>query len=468
MSLRIRITLVVSGFTAVIVLLAGGIIHQLTETDIRHRLDQRLSKQVNVLSDPEILAKTMFLGRFYEVHKEDIGEKLEELLDVQIPTRVLISNKTVIATRGFPEFPLVSFEDGFSEITVDGETWRVRTKTHNRRRLRSSPIFEPVTFQAAMTRGSLNATLKDFRDRFFLIGMLAVMGAGVGGWFLGGAALKPLNRLRQYTESVRDSQDLSQRIPESFGPGEVELLAKTLNEMLIRLQLNSEQTEQSLRASRAFASNVAHELRTPLTSIRMNLDLLERFPGMSSQEKSEVLANVAIEQDQLLTTLESLRLLARSDLSEGEVFEEIDFLQLIQEIIERHKKQWAQGSINLHFPPSPPLILGWREGLTVLFRNVLENAQVHSEIPGDGLVIDFSVRLSGKELIVDIDDNGIGILKIERERIFERFNRGEKSSGTGLGLSLVKQQAELHGGSVDVSDSPAKGARITIILPIIL
>jgi len=298
--------------------------------------------------------------------------------------------------------------------------------------------------------------------------MLVVMGSGVGGWFLGGAALKPLDRLRKYTESVRDSQDISRRIPENFGPSEVELLAKTLNEMLIRLQLNSEHTEQSLRASRAFASNVAHELRTPLTSIKLNLDLLERFPGMSYQENSEVFANLAIEQNQLLTTLESLRLLARGDLSEGEVFEEIDFLQLIQGIIDRHKIQWTQGSILLHFPPSPPLILGWREGLTVLFRNVLENAQVHSDIPGDDLVIDFSVRLSGKELVVVIDDNGIGIPKIERERIFERFIRGGKSSGAGLGLSLVKQQTEFHGGSVDMSDSPAKGVRITIILPIIL
>jgi two-component system sensor histidine kinase PrrB len=250
----------------------------------------------------------------------------------------------------------------------------------------------------------------------------------------------------------------------------VEALAKSLNEMLSELELNVEKTEQALISSRAFASNVAHELRTPLTSMRMNLDLLGRHPNVDSEEKSKILGNIISGQDRLLSTLESLRLLSRGDLSEGDVFEEIDFVQLIRDIVSRHQNQWPDVNIHVYLPPTPPLVFGWLEGLAVLFRNVIENSCVHAGIPNQDLVIDFSVEARGEELHVNMDDNGVGIPESERDQVLERFNRGSNSMGTGsgLGLSLVKQQVELHGGSVKLSDSPSGGTRVSIVLPIIL
>ena len=470
MSLRIRITILISGFTALIVLIAGGVIHQLTQEDLHNGLEEKLYWQVTKVSDPAALVPILQLGRFYEDYPKDVEQRLRYLLDPQIPTRILVGQETIIATRGFPDFTATSFRDGFSEAEASGKKWSIRTQILRLPKSRSFGMTEAVTIQAAISRDSLSTTLQDFRERFFLIGILALFGAGIGGWFLGGAALQPLNRLRRYTEGVRDSQDLSQRVPEKLGPTEVETLAKSLNEMLSELELNVEKTEQALISSRAFASNVAHELRTPLTSMRMNLDLLGRHPNVDSEERSKILGNIISGQDRLLSTLESLRLLSRGDLSEGDVFEEIDFVQLIRDIVSRHQNQWPDVNIHVHLPPTPPLVFGWLEGLTVLFRNVIENSCVHAGIPNQDLVIDVSAEAIGKELQVNMDDNGVGIPESERDQVLERFNRGSNSMGTGsgLGLSLVKQQAELHGGSVKLSDSPSGGTRISIVLPIIL
>jgi len=467
MSLRTRITFVVSGFTAIIVLIAGFAVHQFTESDIRSRLDTRLLWQVNQLAEPEIFMKTVALGRFYHDYQEDVEEQLEKVLDVQIPTRILIGQQTLIATRGFPDFTDVSLTEGFSDVNSHGEMWRVWTKTLSRRGRGSLHLVGEVTVQAAITRDALSTTLQDFRERFFIIGVIAVLGAGIGGWFLGGAALQPLNRLKNHTETLRDAKGFSQRVPEKLGPREVEVLARTLNETLAQMEVNSQMTEQALNASRAFASNVAHELRTPLTSIRMNLDLLERYPNMPSAEKANVLASIVKEQDHLLSTLESLRILARSELSENEIFEEIDLVQLIQDIMDRHQKQWPDTNFRLNCSAVTPLLYGWREGLAVLFRNVLDNAQVHNGRPTEDLFVEITIVVQGKELTVNIDDNGVGIPESEIDDVLERFHRGTNSTaaGSGLGLSLVKQQAELHGGSVSLSRSPWNGSRVSVVFP---
>lgn len=474
MSLRIRVALLVSVLTIVILSIAGSAIHRLTEADIRTREDSKLSWQVDKVSDPLLLIKILQVGRFYRGATGAAGdgsEQLSKLLDVQIPTRILVGSVPRIETRGFPDLPVLSLSNGFSEIDRDGKHWRVKTAVLSPRiRGRSSELPNNIVIQAAITRDSITTTLQDFRDRFILIGILTVIGAGISGWFVGGVILQPITHLRKHTENVRDSQDLSQRVPEKLGPAEVESLAKSLNEMLAELELNVEQTEQALRSSRSFASNVAHELRTPLTSMKMNLDLLARYPRLDTAERSRILADVSLEQDRLLSTLESLRLLSRSDLSEHDVFEEIDFAQLIQEAVERHKRQWEGVNFQLQLPSEPPLVYGWREGLTVLFRNVIENACVHSRMSKQDLTIDISIETHDTELKITIDDNGVGIPESERDQVLGRFSKGSQSmgSGSGLGLSLVQQQAELHGGSVRLLNSPSGGARVSIILPVIL
>ena len=127
------------------------------------------------------------------------------------------------------------------------------------------------------------------------------------------------------------------------------------------------------------------------------------------------------------------------------------------------------GHIHLQFPDPPPLVSAWREGLTVMFNNLIENAYVHSNISKENLEIDVSVSIDSEWLYINVDDNGVGVEEHERNLVLERFHRGSNSHslGSGLGLSLVTQQVEIHSGTVKIMESPKGGARVTIALPVI-
>jgi two-component system sensor histidine kinase PrrB len=188
-------------------------------------------------------------------------------------------------------------------------------------------------------------------------------------------------------------------------------------------------------------------------------------------ERASVLNSLIEEHARLVDTLDSLRLLARGDLAEADVFEEIDFADLIQRVNTDQEKLAPDTVINMTMPDNPPLLFGWREGVRLLLRNVIENARIHFRgSTGDHVIIDILVTVRNAELQVIIDDNGVGIPEFERDWVTGRFVRGEDAngSGSGLGLALVRQQAELHGGGLAISSSPSGGARIVIHLPIVV
>ena len=151
------------------------------------------------------------------------------------------------------------------------------------------------------------------------------------------------------------------------------------------------------------------------------------------------------------------------------IFEEVDLTSLLKELTARQMRSQGGGHINLQFSDPPPLVNAWREGLTVMFNNLIENAYVHSNISKENLEIDITVSIDSESLYINVDDNGMGVEEHERNLVLERFQRGSNSHslGSGLGLSLVTQQVEIHSGTVKIVESPKGGARVTIALPVI-
>ncbi len=126
----------------------------------------------------------------------------------------------------------------------------------------------------------------------------------------------------------------------------------------------------------------------------------------------------------------------------------------------------------LRAPPAgggDAVVQGWSEGLRVMLDNLLRNAATHGRPPADAgrpPAVALTVEATPAAVTLHVDDNGPGIPREERERVFERFTRGATAApGSGLGLALVAQQAALHGGTVAVSESPDGGARVTVMLP---
>jgi signal transduction histidine kinase len=233
--------------------------------------------------------------------------------------------------------------------------------------------------------------------------------------------------------------------------------------MLARLESSAAETERALEATRRFAGDVGHEVRTPLTSMRANIDAVRRNPSMPESERSAILADVAREQEDLVAVLDALQALARGDAATALPRAPVDMAEVVDAAVEAARRRHPAAGLAMSAGEGEHLITGWPEGLRLLVDNLIENAVRHG---GSRVAVGLR-RTQDGALLLSVDDDGPGIPEADRERIFERFARGAASTspGSGLGLALVAQQAQLQGGSVEVGDSEAGGARFSVRLP---
>ena len=288
------------------------------------------------------------------------------------------------------------------------------------------------------------------------LGVLVLVGAT--GLALGGLALRPLAVLRSAAERVATSRDLATRLPRG-GPEEVDSLAGSLNAMLARLQRSVAQTEATLVASRRFAADAGHELRTPLTSMRANLDVLARSTNLSDAEQ-RLMVDVAREQGRLLALLDGLQQLARGDAAAAVPRERIDLADVVDAAVTNAAARHGDATITFSGPDDVP-VDGWPDGLRLLVDNLLDNAVRHSR---PDVRVEVTLAVEGARARLLVDDDGPGVPERDRERMFERFVRGDgtRAPGSGLGLALVRQQAIAHGGRVDLATSPWGGTRVVV------
>lgn len=221
-------------------------------------------------------------------------------------------------------------------------------------------------------------------------------------------------------------------------------------------------------SQREFVGNVSHELKTPLTAVRATAEAL-LSGAMQEQALRERFLNMIIaESDRLATLVDELLELARLDagmaLSNQKVAGVMDMCQ-------RAFKSVGQAaldkSIRLQFDVDPGLCTYCDDVQMVLaVRNLIENAIKYSN---EGSEANVKTEIVGDQLLIHVQDSGMGIAKKDLEHIFERFYRVDKSrgrvAGTGLGLSIVKSIVEAHGGEVRVESSLGKGSTFTIALP---
>ena len=481
MSFRTVVTLLFVIASVLIVVPAGAAINQLSQNEIKNRLDSRISKQIESVSNSDILPQILHLRRFlYQNTGTEPATEVQAFFDVQLPTRIYVNKELFLATEGFPQISEQSLlTDQFSTIDLNGEKWRglnkeffTRSRVNPPGRLGIVGQEFLITIEVIGSYDVVDSTLTDVKNSFVSVGIVVVILLGVIGWVLGWIIVKPLGRLSKDAMMINDSSDLSERVnsESKYSFSEVQNLTASINEMLRRLEQSNKVTQEALVSSRSFASNVAHELRTPLTSMKMNLDLLGRNLEIDNSQKSEIISDLISQQDNLISILESLRLLARGDLSEENIFEEIDFMQFINELTIKHERQYPESKFNLILTSEFPLVYAWREGLQVMFSNLIVNSVTHSKMYPEQLVIEISTEISDNNLILTIDDNGIGIPENERTLVLERFQKGHSSSinGSGLGLALVKQQVEIHNGFLEITSNPSSGARFVISLPIVI
>lgn len=274
-------------------------------------------------------------------------------------------------------------------------------------------------------------------------------------WLLVGYGLRPLDRISGLIQER--TATFMNPIPLRETPQEIRSLVVALNNLLGRLGT-------SMEAQRRFTVDAAHELRTPLTAVRLQLDLLQR--AQTDRDRLEAVQALENGVSRSIHLVQQLLELARQEPDNANQPRERINLADIVRTIEREQNTLAQAkSLNIHTDLQNAWVHGISTDLSVMAGNLLCNAIAYTQEGGD---IFLRTYIEGNTPALEIADNGIGIPEAERERIFDRFYRivGTGTTGSGLGLSIVKTIAEKHGIKIMVSGGPAKkGTTFRIFFP---
>ncbi len=298
----------------------------------------------------------------------------------------------------------------------------------------------------------IERTLDRMQLVLLLVGLGGIVAAALIGLAVARSALLPVRRLSAAAEHIARTDELTPI--DITGDDELASLAASFNEMLAAL-------EASRDRQRRLVADAGHELRTPLTSLRTNLELLaqaDRQGGLAREQRDEIFTDATAQVEELSTLVGDLVELARDE-PLVRTPEPLDLADIVSRAVDRVRRR----AIGLTFDVdlAPWWIVGEPQIVERAVTNLLDNAAKWS--PHHGTV---SVRLEGG--VLTVADQGPGISEPDLPMIFERFYRAADARtmpGSGLGLSIVRQAANRHGGSVTVHNQEPHGAVFTMTLP---
>lgn len=263
---------------------------------------------------------------------------------------------------------------------------------------------------------------------------------------------RPIEELIGWTGNIRRMEPLPPDRPRRGAP-EFEALRTALREMAVGLErARSQEIEaERLRAFRETARRVAHEMRNPLTPIRLAIAQLARSAGPEHRDTIDV----------LMAESDRLEQLAREFTDFGRLPEgpaaPVDFTELLTELAQTTLPDTMKARLNLD--PTTPVLLGHYDPLRRAFSNILRNAAEACSERGELEIT--AAPDNGGGVRIEIRDHGPGVPAGIAERIFDPYFTA-KSGGTGLGLALVKQTIEMHGGTISVTETPGGGATFLV------
>lgn len=301
----------------------------------------------------------------------------------------------------------------------------------------------------------------------FILGPIAVVVAGLGAWWLSGAALRPVERMRrQSADLARHDDGTHLAVPRTRD--EIASLASTLNDLLDRQRQALAQERQALERERGFVADAGHELRTPLATLRAELELAGR-PGRDRDELAEAVASAAGETDRLIRLADDLLTLARADGSEG--FLRMRPTDLTAVTAAAARAASAVGDLRdvdvvVDAPPHLEVDAD-PDRLRQALDNLLANAVRHSPEHG---VVTLTVTEHDDRVVLAVADDGPGFPAGFLPHAFERFRRADTAraradGGSGLGLAIVDTIARAHRGAARAANRPEGGAEVEIELP---
>lgn len=277
-------------------------------------------------------------------------------------------------------------------------------------------------------------------------------------------------------DRAQEVQDLLQKVSQA-GKGEglyekdghfYQLSGSSVNgsgSVILIYDVTEKMTAEKLR--REFSANVSHELKTPLQSILGYAEIMKN--GLvKDEDKQRFLERIHAEAGNMIELIQNIMELSRLDENKTlDEFEDVDLLKLAQSVILRLKHKAQTKGVTLNVSGSSACVCGVQSILSEVLYNLVDNSIKYNKDNGK---VDVKVQDDSEDVTVSVSDTGIGIGAADRERVFERFYRADKShskeiGGTGLGLSIVKHGVLFHKGRVELESEPGVGTTITFVLP---
>jgi len=462
MSIRWRLSLVVTATSAVLMILGGYLFVLALTHSLLGSIDTNLDHR----------AEFVALG-LSRSHRFDNSPFPFQRQSTPVDKRQLLPEQ---------RSPLQLITPSSKVIYLSGENSQVLSKAEEREARRGAIYLNKTLPGASSTYRVLAAPIKGMpnwvvvvgeplttteeaiakvRDALVAVGIVVVLFAGSGAWLLSGAALAPVERMRRQAASISEN-DTEARLSIPTTKDELAALGKTFDELLLRLQ-------SALEHQRSFVADAGHELRTPVAILRAELELASR-PGRSKDELVMAIERASEETERIARLAEDLLILATTDDKGINLHQQqVRLDELLRDTATANKARADKHHLHI-FAHAP-------EGLTVqadrlrlrqCLDNLIDNA-LRVAPPGSTVRIE-AVDLDNGEIVIEVSDEGAGFPPEFLPHAFERFrkadpSRNRPSGGAGLGLAIVAAIAAAHGGRAEASNLPGKGAKVSIYLP---
>lgn len=292
---------------------------------------------------------------------------------------------------------------------------------------------------------------------FLIILPVFALSAAFGSYRIVKRAFVPLDTISTTAAAINEARDLSRRIALPPGRDEFSGLAATFDQLFERL-------ERSFEAEKQFTADASHELRTPVSIIKGACEYAEKYDE-TSEERRETLSMIhrqAVRMSDLISQLLSITRLDQG--TEPASLEAVDLEKLLRLLCE--EQRYDQRRLTLEVPEG---LTAWADPalLARLARNLIDNAFKYGR-PGGHVWV--TASRSETEVLLQVQDDGIGIARDQQKKIWQRFYQVDPSrsreGGAGLGLSMVEQIARIHGGYMTLDSVPDRGSTFTLHLPV--
>ncbi|WP_404867992.1 sensor histidine kinase [Kitasatospora griseola] len=459
MKLSTRIALGAALLVPLLVAAAAALLLPLVNADLHRRQDTQLNdRAAALLPNARALLTADTKGR-PKAEQNQQRKVLDAALDAGV--RVAAADGTVLLSAGSqPADPQLLPSGGTVTVRQGGASWRVLT-------VKVNSGATAGTLWVLAPAGAPAEELRAVRRRVLLVALLAAPLSGLIAFGLAERATLPLRRLGRRAAVLDPRTGHAVFAHTRTGTAEVDELSGAIALLLSRYDEQAARTAHALDTARSFSSAASHELRTPLMSLRTNLDVLSAHPDLPEAERAEILAELQQDHARTVDLLSALSTLARGDLVEVSAFGPVDLAELVDAAVAEAGRRHPQTVFRTELPPEAR-VFGWDAGLRILLDNLLGNAAVHGRSGDAPAEVDVRLRIEGAAARLTVDDRGPGIPPADRAAVFRRFHRRPDSPGSGLGLTLVAQQAALHRGSATATTRPdSPGCRFEVRLPLL-